>query len=163
MNMIRLLVIIIIILIALSIYLVLIINGQKRIMYQNKKELRRILGINEYAYQMILIEIKHRPLRSRLEALKIRKIAIYGMGELGERIMDDIIQNTSIELLYGIDRDARHKKMIIPIYTLEEAMSREKPDLVLLTTYTEGDELRLKIENKMDTKVLSLKEIIYAE
>lgn len=162
MNEARLLLLIVLLLLLVCAYLVLVINGQKRIASIKRRDHERILGINELAYQMIQIEIEGYPLRKRLQDMGIKTIVIYGMGELGERIMNDIILNTSMKLLYGMDRGAKDKNMIVPVYTLEDAKECEKPDLVLLTTYTKDKSLKELIEKEMETKVICLEEIIYA-
>lgn len=159
--MIKILMAICILLCALCIYLYLIVNGQNRVYEILKKDYERILGINELAYRLFLIDVERHPLRDKVKELNPDSVAIYGMGELGERIVDDLLMNTSINVLYGMDKNANNKKMTIPVYTLEQAKEIEKPDIILLTTYTKDDSLKKMIENEMKTKVYSLEEIIY--
>ncbi len=147
----------------LCIYLYLMVIGQNRVYDILKKDYERILGINELAYQMILIDVERHPLRDMIQKLNPASIAVYGMGELGERIVDDLLLNTSINVLYGMDKNACDKRMIIPVYTLEEAKENEKPEIILLTTFTRDDRLKKLIEKEMETKVYSLEEIIYEQ
>ncbi len=161
--MIKVLIAICILLAALCIYLYLMVIGKNRVFDILKKDYDRILGINELAYQMILIDVERHPLRDMIQKINPGSIAVYGMGELGERIIDDLLMNTSINVLYGMDKNACDKKMIIPVYTLEEAKENEKPDMILLTTFTNDDKLKKLIEKEMNTKVYSLEEIIYEQ
>lgn len=60
---------------------------------------------------------------------KIRTIAIYGMGQLGKLLLKEL-ENTSIEIKYGIDRRISGIYGTIPIINLENV--KEEVDLVII-------------------------------
>lgn len=133
----------------------------KEILRKEQKQIRKLDQLLRIANQMILESCKGKRIHQKLEERNLSSAAIYGMGDMGEHIMEDALLHSSIKLLYGIDQRAGELKMAIPVYTLEEAAQKEKPEVVILTTYTENDGLKNEIEKVMSCKVITLGELLY--
>ena len=128
---------------------------------KERKQNRKLDHLLKTANQMIVENTGGRQIHKRLEERNVSSAAIYGMSEIGERIMEDILRHSSIRLLYGMDMRAEEIRAAIPVYTLEEAAEQEKPDVVILTTFTENDNLKKEIEEKLSCKVMSIGEVLY--
>ena len=149
--------IVLLIILLLNIYRYKFISTELKAM---RKNVQRMDYLFQLSNQWIIRTTNGNKISSNLEDLNVSTIAIYGMGELGERLMEEILINSSLKLLYGMDRNANEMKMVIPIYTLEEACNMEKPDIIVLSTYVDNESLKKEIENKMECKVIMLGDVL---
>ena len=89
-----------------------------------------------------------------------KNIAIYGMGDLANRLMDDLL-DSEINVVYGIDRDAAGTVCKIKdIYSLNDKLP--KVDAVVITPFYAFDSIRNDLKNKMDAKIVSIEEVIWS-
>ncbi len=133
----------------------------KEILQQERKQIRKQEQLLRMANHMIVEDGKGNRIHQKLEERNLSSVVIYGMAEMGERVMEDILLHSSIKLLYGIDQRAKEIKMVIPVYTLEEAAEKDKPEAVILTAFSENDSLKNEIEKTMSCKVITLGELLY--
>lgn len=133
----------------------------KEILQQDRKQIRKQEQLLRIANQMIVESDKGKRIHHKLEERNLTSVVIYGMAEMGERVMEDIFLHSSIKLLYGIDQRAKEIKMAIPVYTLEEAAEKEKPEAVVLTAFAENNSLKKEIEKIMSCEVVTLEELLY--
>lgn len=89
----------------------------------------------------------------------IRRIAIYGMGDLGNRLSEEL-KSSEVEVVYGIDQNKGDVFSEIPIYSLEDELP--VVDAVVVTPYLSYAQIVLKIKEKFQGKIISLEDIIYA-
>ncbi len=94
------------------------------------------------------------------EEKKIQKIAIYGMGELANRLMEDVVSH-GIEIEYGIDQDvANTLSRISNVLTFEDKWPAV--DAIVVTPIHAFEEIESKIKEKCDYNVVSLEEVIWS-
>lgn len=86
-----------------------------------------------------------------------KKIAIYGMSDLGIYLYRELAQ-TEVEVIYGIDRRADKLDVEIPVFTVEEELPLV--DAVVVTAIYFFDQISGILQNKVDCPVISLKEIL---
>lgn len=127
-----------------------------------KKDLERSQWLLKVTNELLCLLISQKHWYQYLHERGYASVAIYGMGELGIRLSEDIILNDSIKLLYGMDINARAISFVVPVYTLNEVRSLPKPDVVVLTTYCIDDNLKSLIENETGCEVLYIEEIMNA-
>lgn len=87
------------------------------------------------------------------------KIAIYGMGELGNRLVE-ALSDTEIQVLYGIDKDTWLAFAEIDIKGLEEEESFDGVDCIVVTPIHVFDKIYDKLRKKCSCDIISLDEII---
>lgn len=97
---------------------------------------------------------------SYFEDMEYRHIAIYGMAELGNRLMEDL-ENSSIQVDYGIDRDiscsiARIDEVYYPEDELPET------DAIVVTPYSMFEEIKEFLEKKVKCPIVSLEEVVWS-
>lgn len=133
----------------------------KQELEREKAGVKRMSGLLALANRIIRANSQGKTMSGEIEKLGIRTVAVYGMGEIGERLMEDILLNSSVELLYGIDvKAAELLNMAVPVYTLQQAAGMEKPDLVILTVLGSSDSLREEIQEKMSCEVMMIGELL---
>ena len=89
-----------------------------------------------------------------------RHIAVYGMAELGNRLMEDL-EDSSVQIDYGIDRDiscsiARIDEVYYPEDELPET------DVIVVTPYSMFEEIKELLEKKVKCPVISLEEVVWS-
>ncbi len=88
----------------------------------------------------------------------IRVIAVYGMGEVGHRLAEEL-KNTSVEIKYVIDI---RKELIISdfeVYTLEEHL--EEVDAIIVTPLFDYYAIEKKLQEVCNYEVISLEDVVY--
>lgn len=87
------------------------------------------------------------------------KIGIYGMGELGNRIYEEL-SNSSVKIEYAIDRSE------VSIYPDLKVVSKDddldQVDCIVVTAVFDYEEIGKMIKNKCDFPVISLEDIVFA-
>lgn len=132
----------------------------KQELEREKAGVKRMGGLLALANRIIRANSQGKTISKTIEERGITSVAIYGMGEIGERIMEDILLNSSVRLLYGIDIKAAELYMAVPVYTLQQAAGIEKPDLIILTVSGSNNSLRKEIQEKMSCEVMTIGELL---
>lgn len=84
-----------------------------------------------------------------------KKIAIYGMGGIGQNLLRQL-KNSEVEVLYGID-DCGGDSDDIEIYLSDDNL--EPVDAIIVTAMYDFDDIKSKLENNTTSEIVSLEEI----
>ncbi|MCI8295698.1 MAG: hypothetical protein HFG22_07415 [Lachnospiraceae bacterium] len=84
-------------------------------------------------------------------------IAIYGIGYLGERLLDEL-NGTDINVKYVIDRNANNIDRDIKIVRPEDGL--EAVDAIIVTPVLYYHEIKKKLSEKIDLPIISIENII---
>lgn len=131
----------------------------KKERHELKKDLQRMQKLFSVANRWLMLEINGENLGKIIEKRGYTSVAVYGMGELGIRIIEDLKMNTSIHVLYGLDRNAERISTYIPVYKLEDIKGK-MPDLIIIAAYCKDSSLKDKICDFVDCDVISIEELI---
>lgn len=108
------------------------------------------------------LEIKNegKSVAAYFEDMGYRHIAVYGMAELGNRLMEDL-EGSSVHVDYGIDRDiscsiARIGEVYFPEDELPES------DVIVVTPYSSFGAIKKQLEEKVNCPVISLEEVVWS-
>lgn len=85
-------------------------------------------------------------------------IAIYGMGEIGCRLYEEL-ENTSINVSYVIDKEAESKYSSIRIIDISNKL--DDVDVIVVTPIFDFENIKIALEEKTDIKVISFEDVIY--
>lgn len=88
----------------------------------------------------------------------IRSIAIYGMGDLGNRLYEEL-KSSEVDVIYGIDQNKDKVFSEIPIYSMVDELPYV--DAVIITPYLSYDQIIPIVKEKFHGKIISLEDIIY--
>lgn len=91
-------------------------------------------------------------------------IAIYGMGELGNRLYEEL-KDTDIKVAYFIDKNAEeiyYSEDDIPVIGLDDIENQEKVDAIIVTPIYDFDSIEeALLERSVEAEIISLEDIIY--
>lgn len=93
-----------------------------------------------------------------LEKQGIGIISIYGIGELGERLFEDL-EASKIKISYAVDRNTNKNYHNIPVVLPEQAS--ENVQMIIVTPIMEYEEIKEKLKQIVNSQIVSLKDIIY--
>lgn len=86
-----------------------------------------------------------------------RNIAIYGMGEMGMRLYEEL-KDTSVHIAHGIDREASNTYADIDIVNIDDKL--ENVDVVVVTAVFAFDEVHKQISELVSCPIISLDKVI---
>lgn len=96
----------------------------------------------------------------RLEAYFVERgyqnVAIYGMGYLGDRLLEELAEG-SVNVLYGIDRE-RISGKTISVYGMEDNLP--EADAIIVTVVHLFFGIRYELQNRTGIPVVSLEEVL---
>lgn len=84
-------------------------------------------------------------------------IAIYGMGNMGERLYDTL-NGTDVHVKYGIDKNAENIFTTLQLYKPEKKM--EEVDAIIVTAIYYFDDIKKDLCTKVSCPIISLEKII---
>lgn len=85
-------------------------------------------------------------------------IAIYGMGEMGSRLYDEL-KESDVTVKYAIDKNAASVYSGLEVIDPEEEFP--EVDVVVVTATFAFDEIENSIENKVNCPIVSLEDVVY--
>lgn len=87
-----------------------------------------------------------------------RKVAVYGMGYLGDRLLEELA-DSEVDVMYGIDRK-RVSGKAVPIYSMEDSLP--EADAIIVAVPHLFFEIKYDLQRKTDIPVVSLEEVLEA-
>lgn len=108
--------------------------------------------------QWVKIKQRGKNLSAYFEQNGYKEIAIYGMGYVGETLLDEL-KDSGITVAYCIDQRADWLNADVDIVSLNGHL--EKVDVVVVTAITSFDEIEEKLSTRVDCPIVSLEIILY--
>lgn len=94
------------------------------------------------------------------EEMGYRKIAIYGMGELANRLSEDL-GKSGIVIAYGVDRNVcSTPARMEEVYTLEDELP--EVDAMIVTPFYAMGDIQNVLKTKIDCPIISLEEVVWS-
>lgn len=108
--------------------------------------------------QWLVLKQEGKNLSSFFESNEYKTIAIYGMGEMGNRLYDEL-KNTNIEIKYAIDKNADSTYTELEVIDPED--SYEDVDAIVVTATFAFEDIESKVSSKTECPVISLEDVVY--
>lgn len=93
-----------------------------------------------------------------------KKIAIYGMGTLGELLYNDL-KKSDMEVIYFIDRNAEEVFYgidNIPVIGLKHISTQQKADVIIVTPIHDFEKIQNDLcELRCETDIISLEDLVF--
>ncbi len=142
--------------VCISVFVIISINQTK---YNNQK-FKKIVD-----YYMILNcwlknKQKERNICEFFEKNNYKEIAIYGMKELGERLIDEL-KGQNINIKYIIDKNKNIIVNDIPVYHPNNVLP--EVDAIVVTASFYFTEIKEMLESKLDCEVVSIDDVIFSQ
>ena len=90
--------------------------------------------------------------------MKNKKIAIYGMGNVGEHLYN-VLKNTDIKVMYGIDSKAVDTDYEIKVYSPDYELPNV--DAIVVTIPFAFTSIKDSLEQKTANEIVSLEHILF--
>lgn len=120
----------------------------------SNKHLALFLMMNQW----VKVKQEGKGLAEYFEKNGYKKIAVYGMSFAGETLLDEL-NDTNVEVVYGIDKKADSIYLDKKILTVEDEL--EEVDVIVVTAITFFDEIEKTLKNKVECPIISLEDILY--
>lgn len=98
---------------------------------------------------------------SFLERKGYKKIAVYGMNDIGNCLVREIIRSDELELLYTIDQGNPKLYFDVKCFKLDDIMSMKKPDIIIVALPYLYEKIKDEIREKTNCNTVSVTEIVY--
>lgn len=94
------------------------------------------------------------------EEMNYRKIAIYGMGEIANRLSEEL-ENSDIEVAYGIDREiCSSPARIEEVYSVADELPGV--DVIVVTPFYAMGAIKKALEEKVSCPIISIEEVVWS-
>lgn len=87
-----------------------------------------------------------------------KTIAIYGMGEMGNRLYDEL-KNTEITVKYAIDKDTASIYSDLEVFAPQDNL--EDVDAIIVSAIFAFDEIETELSSNVSYPIISLEDVIF--
>lgn len=107
--------------------------------------------------QWLELKQQNRNIGEYLESCGYRKIAIYGMGKLGKRFLDEL-EESDVKVDYVIDLNLCEQDSKFVVKRPNESM--DEVDVIIVTAVNEYSDIKSKLMEQCNYKIISLTEVL---
>lgn len=133
--------------------------SKKKIQEKNEQA-QRLSAYYNMLEHWISVKQNGRNLAEYFEENCYNQIAVYGLGKIGERLVDEL-KDTEIQIAYGIDKNVGNVISDITVYSLEDDIELlEKVDAIIVTPIYDYDDIKKELSSKFDCRILSLEDVV---
>lgn len=129
-------------------------KGIVKLLLTSNKNLMSFRVMNQW----VKIKQKGKNLSEYFELAGYEKIAIYGMGYIGETLLSEL-SGTKTEVLYGIDQNADTTYANVDVLSLKNELQRV--DAVVVTVPNSFEVILENINKKLNCPVVSIIDVVY--
>lgn len=133
-----------------------LLNNQKGNIENKVDKFKRYYNILN---QWLSLKQEGKSLAVYFENNNYKSLAIYGMGELGNRLYDEL-KNSDIAVKYAIDEKFTVTYTGLDVRSPEEEF--DKVDAIIVTAVFAFEEIEKQLKEKVDFSVISLEDVVYA-
>lgn len=125
---------------------------------KNKKSKDKFKGYYNLLNQWLRLKQERKSLETFFAENQYKTIAIYGMGELGNRLYDEL-KDSNIQVEYAIDENTAGAYSEVKVITPEENLP--EVDVIVVTAVFAYNEIEEKLSEKTHLPIISLEDIVY--
>ena len=130
----------------------------EQIRTKQKARIDKFYGYFHLVNQWLLIKNEGKSLTKYFEDNGYKKIAVYGMGELGNRLLEEL-KDSDIEIAYAIDRKAEKIYSDLKVVAVEEELA--PVDAIIVTPIFMYDEIEELLMDKVNYPIISLEDVVF--
>ena len=124
----------------------------------NNKKVDKFRSYYNVLNQWLLLKNEGKSLADYFVNNSYKNIAVYGMGELGNRLIEEL-KSSDINVRYGIDKNVQSVYSEIEVIDLESKI--ENVDVIVVTAVFAFEEIENELSKRTDMPIVSLEEVIY--
>lgn len=122
------------------------------------KYAQKHLAIMQIMNQWIIVKQKNKTLVDFFTHNNYKKIAVYGMSYLGERLVDEL-EGSDISIIYAVDKNAEN--IYAPFDVMKPDDALPEVDALIVTPFFFFDEIERELESKVDCPIVSIEDVVY--
>lgn len=134
-----------------------IISIQQKCINKWKKQAEKNTGQFMLMNQWTRVKQEGKGLEAYFDRNNYKKVAIYGMGYIGTRLIKEL-ENSKIEIAYGIDKNANNIYSDIKLVTIDEKLP--DVDVVVVTLVGDIDGIFDALSKKVNCPIIFIEDIV---
>ena len=135
-----------------------IYKSKKENVDDTQKKVDKFRGYYNILNQWLLLKQEGKSIEKYFIDNKYQSIAIYGMGEMGNRLYDEL-KDSDIEIKYAVDQYAT--RVYTELKVLDKEDDLEAVDVMIVTSTFAFDEIEEELNQKVDFPIISLEDVIF--
>ncbi len=126
---------------------------------QKGEKVDKFKGYYNMLNQWLILKQQGKSLEKYFDDNQYKTIAIYGMGEMGNRLYDEL-KDSGVTVKYAVDKNAATTYSELDVVDPEEA-TFDQVDCIVVTATFAFDEIEETLSEKVDFPVVSLEDVVY--
>lgn len=125
---------------------------------EREAKIDKFKGYYNLLNEWLVLKQRGESLTKYFEENNVKSIAIYGMGELGNRLYEEL-KNSHVEVSYAIDKNADDSFSELQVIYPSDEFSAV--DAIIVTSIFDFDEIEEELADKTNIKIVSLEDVVY--
>lgn len=125
---------------------------------QKSKKVEKFKRYYNMLNQWLMLKQEQKKLEDFFIARGYETIAIYGIGEMGNRLYDEL-KASKIKVLYAIDKNVENTYSELIVYALDANLP--EVDAIIVSPIFAYEEIKKQLENMTDCPIINLEDVIY--
>lgn len=125
---------------------------------QKAEKVDKFKGYYNMLNQWLILKQEGKNLSEYFKDNGYKTIAIYGMGEMGNRLYDEL-KGSDIKIKYAVDKDAASTYSELDVIEKEDDF--DTVDVMVVTATFAFAEIEEEISDKVDFPIISLEDVVY--
>lgn len=135
------------------------VEGLLTIIDRQKGRLDKFIKYFGLMDRWLWLKLQNKDIKEFFEAKNYHKIAIYGLGEIGNRLYEELSRTSDIRVAYAIDSRADKKRTPLKVYKPEEALP--DVDVIVVSVNYIFDEIAQLLSDSVNCPVISIDDVIF--
>lgn len=132
-------------------------KGCNKVITQKTKKIDKFKSYYYMLNQWLILKQQGKKLSTYFEENNYKNIAIYGVGEMGNRLYDEL-KDSSVCIQFAIDKED-NKYMEVEVKSPEDDLDRV--DVIVVSAIFAFEDIKEKISSNVSCPVVSLEDIIF--
>ena len=129
-----------------------------KVVNERQGKVDKFKGYYNMLNQWLMLKQDGKSLEKYFEENNYKTIAIYGMGEMGNRLYDEL-KGTEIKVKYAIDKNAAGAYSELDIREIDDEL--EEVDAIVVTATFAFDEIEEELCSMFSCPIISLDDVVY--
>lgn len=131
---------------------------QGKTINQKAEKVDKFKGYYNMLNQWLVLKQEGKSLEKYFTDNGFKTIAIYGMGEMGNRLYDEL-KGTSVTVKYAVDKNAASTYSELDVIDPDDEY--EEVDAIIVSAIFAFDEIEEMLSDKVDFPIVSLEDVVY--
>lgn len=131
---------------------------QGKTINQKAEKVDKFKGYYNMLNQWLVLKQEGKSLEKYFTDNGFKTVAIYGMGEMGNRLYDEL-KGTSVTVKYAVDKNAASTYSELDVIDPDDEY--EEVDAIIVSAIFAFDEIEEMLSDKVDFPIVSLEDVVY--